>query len=290
MEQRKGLGRGLASLIPKERIEQARGESSRAFREVAIDQVKSCMTQPRRNFDAESIKELAHSIHEKGILHPLLVRTVPGGYELISGERRLRAARMLSLEKVPILVRDVAPREQLELALIENLQRADLDPIEEARGYADLMERFEMTQEAVATRVGRERSTVANALRLLKLPEKIQEALRSGEISAGHAKVLLGETPDRQLTLFERIVKEGWSVRELETTIAHPTSPSSKAKKKTLSQKLSPVLGRIAEALRTSLGTQVRILPGRKGRGKIVIEYYSAEQLNDLCHKLRLNE
>ncbi len=281
----KGLGRGLASLIPQGPTPVPSQDGSGAYREVPFAQIRPCMTQPRKNFDADQIAELANSIKEKGILLPLLVRSVSGGYELISGERRWRAAKQLGLKEVPILVRDVLPQEQLELALIENLQRADLDPIEEAQGYADLMGRFEMTQEEVAQKVGRERSTVTNSLRLLKLPESVQALLRGKELSTGHAKVLLGQPVDHQQRLAEQIVAKGWSVRDLEQSLERPAAKKGTHKGATVTP--SPALAFLLDELREALGTQVRIAPGKNGKGKIIIEYYSAEQLNELSEKLK---
>lgn len=285
MEPRRSLGRGLASLIPAGPVV-VTPPAGRVYQEVAIDAIRPPHSQPRKTFDAAKIDELARSIKAKGVLLPLLVRTVPGGYELISGERRLRAARQLGLATVPVLVRDVAPQEQLELALIENLQRADLDPIEEGRGYADLIERFGMTQEEVAAKVGRDRATVANALRLLKLPEKVQAALKEGGISVGHAKLLLPLPIDHQLQLTSEIRTKGWSVRELERQLARLSRPSHPERPGP--PPLSPALAGLAERLRAALGTLVHLQPGRGEKGKLVIEYYSTAQLAELCQRLNL--
>lgn len=283
----RALGKGLASLIPSGGLFERKEGRESPFREVPIDMIRPSATQPRRNFAQDLINELAQSILEKGILHPLLVRRVSDGYELISGERRLRAARQAGLERVPILIKDIAPKEQLELALVENLQRADLDPIEAARGYEELM-RFGLTQEEVARRMGKDRSTVANSLRLLRLPERVQQALQSGEITMGHAKVLLSEPTPQQLLWLEQIMDGELSVRELEERLKVGLQERPQKQRKLRLEELAPAFLRLAEELRDYLGTQVKIQGGRKGRGKIVIEYYSEEQLNDVCQKLRL--
>lgn len=319
MEQRKALGRGIASLIPRANkasaasdtkqdtkktvrqtgpvdivsrqdapVQTVSSEAAAAtpYREVPVAQIRPCANQPRKFFDEEQIAELAQSIKEKGILHPLVVRQVADGFELISGERRYRAAKQLGLQQVPVLVRDVAAGEQLELALIENLQRADLDPMEEAQAYSELVERFQLTQEDVAARLGRSRSAVANSLRLLRLPERVQEAIRSGAISTGHAKVLLGEPVERQLVLLDVILKRGLSVRQLEEKVRRG-SQSTRLKPQSGEKKgLPAVVARIVEELRTRLGTQVRIEQGRDGAGKIIIDYYSQEQLDELYQRL----
>lgn len=286
MEQRKALGRGLASLIPRAEPSE---EGGLAVREVSLEEIKPAPNQPRKFFDEDRIAELAESIKEQGILHPLLVRQVAAGYELISGERRWRAAKKIGMVCVPVIVRDVAPQEQLELALVENLQRADLDPIEEARAYADLMTRFSLTQERVADKVAKSRSAVANSLRLLKLPEKLQEGLQSGALSVGHAKVLLAEPIDRQLALYGLILKEGLSVRELETKVQQSLpagAPGTRKKAEAKVKTLSGPIARVVDELRTLLGTKVEIDEKKNGSGRILIEYYSQDQLDELYQKL----
>lgn len=297
MEQRRALGKGLASLIPKAKVEKPppgmigkipSEKEEMPFREVLVSQIRPSSTQPRKNFDEEQIDELAQSIRQKGILQPLLVRTIPEGFELIAGERRLRAAKKTDLEKVPVIVRDVARQEQLELALVENLQRADLDPIEEAEGFAELMGKFSCTQEDVAVRVGRSRSSVANSLRLLKLPDKAQQALRSGEITVGHAKVLLGESVDIQLLLLDKLIKDDLAVRQLERLAKALGSRREKLKPREESSKnreISSTMERIEEELKKRLGTQVRLESAEKG-GRIIVEYYSDEQLDDLYQRM----
>lgn len=290
--ERRGLGRGLASLIPSlPAVQKAPSmrpvEEGSGIRRVPIARISPNPDQPRKKFDAQGMKELIHSIREKGMLLPLLVSQKGDSYELISGERRLRAAREAGLGEVPVIVRGIVPEERLELALIENIQRADLGPIEEASAYEELMERFGFTQEQVADKVGKERATVANLLRLLKLPVRAREALESGRITVGHARAILA-VPEvrRQLYFVEKIAAEGWSVRELETRISAGRASGLKGRVKNL-KRLSPQLVEILDKMRRVLGTQVRIIPSaaKKGRppeseGKILIEYYSQDDLN----------
>lgn len=287
--ERKALGRGLASLIPtREEAETAAPAWSEgnaaAVRQIPVGEIVANPTQPRKFFDGKKIEELAQSIREKGILVPLIVSHRDGRYELISGERRLRAASLAGLVKVPALIREVDEPERLELGLIENIQREDLGPIEEASAYEVLIERFGYTQEQVADRVGRDRATVANFLRLLKLPSKIKQVLQSGQITMGHARALLGVPEiEKQLYFVGKIVEEGWSVRELEVRIAARRMIGLKNRVKPL----APHLVQILDEMRRVLGTQVRLIPGgsKKNRltgrqGKILIEYYSEDDLN----------
>ena len=306
MEQRRALGRGIASLIPRTTSKPDAAKTKEAavkavtgatagvaaatedspYREVPLQRIRSHAGQPRKNFDEAQLAELAQSIREKGLLHPLVVRKRETGYEIISGERRFRACQQLGLETVPVLVREVEDREQLELALIENLQRADLDPIEEAQAYQELIEKFQATQEEIAKQLGRSRSVIANALRLLRLPEKFKEALKAGKVSMGHAKVLLAEPVERQLYFLAEIIKRRLSVRELEK-IVQRNSQSTRLKAVSSDKKgLPPALERVVDELRTRLGTQVNLLPGKDETGKIVIDYYSQEQLDELYQRL----
>lgn len=275
--QRKGLGRGLASLIPVTREDPA----TVPYCMIPLSQIVPNPHQPRKFFDQQKIAELAASIREKGLLQPVLVTRRSGKFELISGERRLRAAALAGLPEIPAVIRETETTETLELAMIENLQRQDLDPIEEATAYQEMMERFVYTQEQVATKVGRDRATVANMLRLLKLPLKVKQALQSGQISMGHARALLGIPEiEKQLYFVDRIIEEGWSVRELETKVAskrvigvnrsHRRPPP-----------LQPAIIRIVDDLRRRMGTQVRVVPSGK-KGKIIIEYYSDLDLDRL--------
>lgn len=282
MEQRRGLGRGIASLIssrpfaaprPVENNENKNDDEKRSFLKVPLSEIVPNPSQPRKFFDEQKIQELADSIREKGILLPLLVTRHHGHYELVSGERRFRAATLAGLKEVPIIVREAEPSEALEIAIIENVQREDLDPIEEASAYQALIDRFAYTQDQVAQKVGKERATIANLLRLLKLPTKIRQALQSGQVTMGHARALLGVADiEKQLYFMERILEEGWSVRELELRI---TSKKVAGLKRILPSSLI----RLLDEMRRRLGTQVRIVPSGK-KGKIVIEYYSETDLD----------
>ncbi len=249
-----------------------------------IEAIRPSPWQPRTLYDEDSLNELAASIKEKGILQPLLVRELtPGLYELVAGERRWRAARLAGLERVPVIVRDLSPQEALELALIENLQREDLNPIEEAHGYQRLMEEFGLTQEEVARKVGRDRSTVANALRLLKLPEDIQEDLLAGRLSAGHARAILSlKIPAQMRKLRDLILTKGLSVRQAEALARKmreenvPSTPVSK----------DPNILALEAELGELLGTKVHLKWGKR-KGRLVIEFHSAEQFEAFLEKIR---
>ena len=277
----KALGRGLSALLPEE--PPFTTENPEVFF-CPIEAIRPSPWQPRTLYDEEALKELAASIKEKGVLQPLLVRELnPGLYELVAGERRWRAAKLAGLDRVPVIVRDLSPQEALELALIENLQREDLNPIEEARGYKRLMEEFGLTQEEVARKVGRDRSTVANALRLLKLPEDIQEDLLAGRLSAGHARALLSlKFPAQMRKLRELILTKGLSVRQAEAL-------ARKMKEENSSPPPIPkdpnILALEAE-LGELLGTKVRLKWGKR-KGRLVIEFHSSEQFEAFLERIR---
>ncbi|NTW15735.1 MAG: ParB/RepB/Spo0J family partition protein [Candidatus Moranbacteria bacterium] len=239
--------------------------------------------QPRLRFDEDKLRELADSIREHGVLQPLVVSPLPGGkYELIAGERRLQASKKAGIPDVPVIVRDADERQKLELAIIENIQRHDLDPIEEAKAYARLADEFGLTQEEISRKMGKSRSAVANILRLLTLPVEIQRALSEGGISEGHAKALLSlEHPERQRALFEMIVKTGMTVREAE--IKARDARERPYVKRALT--LPPEIAEKAERISTALGTKVAVRPAGKG-GRIVVEYYSSEELDQIVSRL----
>jgi len=273
---RSGLGRGLDALIPN---------LQPSVDEVDIDLVTPNPQQPRTIFDSESLTELAASIKEHGIIQPLIVSRPGDGrsatYQLIAGERRLLAARQAGLTRVPVIVREASPQASLEMALVENLQRADLGPLEEAGAFRRLADEFGMTQEAVAARVGRSRSAVANSLRLLSLPDEIQASLARGEISAGHARALLGiDDPSEQRRVWRRIIEAGLTVRDAEALV----KPAGRRRATAVLRRL-PELAAIEEQLRSSLGTKVDLVRGRKG-GRITIHYYSDEELEALVERL----
>ena len=269
---RKALGRGLGALIPD-----ADEGSLPGVREVSVDEVERNKEQPRSRFNEDTLRELADSVRTHGIVQPIVVRLLPtGGYGLIAGERRLRAARLAGLETVPAVVRDVDEGGALELALVENLQREDLNPIDEARGYEALMEVAGATQGDVAERVGKDRSTVANALRLLDLPLEVQELLSGGRLTAGHGRALLSfRTAGEQLAVASKVVERGLSVREVEAAARGKARRRKAPRRRRASD---PVMREWEERLQRILGTQVRI--ERMGNeGTIRIEYYSNEDL-----------
>jgi ParB family chromosome partitioning protein len=253
-------------------------------RRVPVGTVRPSALQPRRDFPATSLQELADSIREQGILQPLVVRPRDGFLELIAGERRWRAAQLAGLAEVPVVLREADDATVLELMLVENLQREDLNPMDEAQGYAELLARFALTQEAVATRVGRSRTAVANALRLLRLPPVVQAQLRDGRLSTGHAKVILGvDSPELQAKAAERVVTEGLSVRQTEewvTRLAAPApapEPGTPARAPAVTVR-DPHVVALEDRLRQRLGTKVA-LRYRQGRGQIDIRFYSDDEL-----------
>jgi len=299
-----GLGRGLGALIPKASAVAAAAGDPRPepaappseVRRVPVGSVRTGVWQPRRTFRAEPLDELVQSVRERGVLQPLLVRAAGDGFELIAGERRLRAAVAAGLAEVPVRLMAVSDREALELALIENLQREDLDPIEEAEGYRMLAERFQLTQEQVAERVGKGRASVANALRLLGLPDPVRSMIEDGRLSVGHAKVLLGlSIPLEMESLARQSVKEGWSVREIEKAVER-IRRGPRRRRSAQSDVPAPHVKDIEERLKQKLGSAVRITPsrtlanGRKAKGRIEIEFYTGDDLDRLMLILGLTE
>jgi ParB family chromosome partitioning protein len=276
---RKPLGRGLSALISTAPSPQENEE----LREIEIDLIRPGEQQPRNSFDEAKLQELAQSIRASGIIQPLLVRRRGGLFELVAGERRWRAAQLAGLTRVPAIVRDIPDENLLELALIENIQRQELNPIEEANAYRRLIESLGLTQEEVAQRVGRDRTFITNYLRILKLPTEIQSLLEQEKLTFGHARALLGVSdPQMQRRLAQRIHKNNWSVRETENRIRNLNSRQPSAAPP--AHRLEDPNLRAAEAkLRRRFGTQVRIVAGRPGTaGRIEIEFYSPEDLNRL--------
>ena len=285
---RRSLGRGLSALIPK-----GTSLDTPAERQVPISAIHPNPRQPRRYFNEAKIAELSESIRNQGILQPLVVRKIPQGYELILGERRFRAAQRARLERVPVIVKEVSDAESLEMALVENIQREELTPIEEALAYRQLMEEFHLTQEQVAQRVGKSRPVVTNLLRVLNLPEEIKEQVDSGALTVGHARALLAlNMPEQQLEMARRIMADQLSVRATETLVAQaniikePPVESSTPEKPTLIQRTDVYLKAVEEDLTRTLGTKVRLASRKKG-GKIEIEYYSNEELEGLVQRLK---
>jgi len=281
MENR-ALGKGLSALIP----EKTDSTDTDSIKHLKLSEIKENVQQPRTEFDKESLSELVASIKEKGVLQPILVRRKGDGYEIIAGERRFRAARELNLEKVPVIIKSVSDREALILALIENIQRDQLNAIEEAGAFKRLIEDFSLTQDEVAQSVGKNRTTVTNILRLLKLPEAIQKSIKSGIFSVGHARALLSiEDTDEQQRLFAKSTQKGLSVRELENLIRARLLGSSR-RKKTSAQLPNAYVNSLEEELQKLLGTKVRI-QAREKRGSIVIEFYSSEDLERILDILK---
>jgi len=282
------LGRGLASLIPQRIqddpvVKEVVRRTSEVF-EVAIDEIDVNQRQPRRSFDEQSVQELVASIKRHGILQPLVVMKQGDRYELIAGERRLRAARLAGLAAVPVIQRSANDQERLELALVENIQRKDLNAMERAAGYQQLLEDFDLTQEDVAQRLGISRSVVSNTLRFLTLPPVIQQALIDERITDGHAKILLGlPTTASQERFLEHIIREGWSIRETAEQVSHDGPPNKRGRYTRANR--DPELAAAAERLESTLKTKVRIIQKKTG-GKIEIEYYSNEELRRLLDSL----
>ena len=271
---RQALGRGLKALIPQ--AEDAKGEE---IRQIPVSAVEPNPYQPRRSFDQENLRELAASIKEKGVLQPVTVREKGEIFELVAGERRWRAAQVAGLSEIPAVVRELSDREVMEIALIENLQREDLNPIEEAEAYQVLMREFQLTQEEVAKAVGKGRPTVANRLRLLRLPEAVREWVAGGQLSAGHAKMLVMMDEERAIELARRCVDRGWSVRQLEEFLQDASAKPRGQKVGRPLERQDPLLRDVEERLQGVLGTKVRI-KDKKGKGKIEVDYYSTEELN----------
>ncbi|NLJ26064.1 MAG: ParB/RepB/Spo0J family partition protein [Firmicutes bacterium] len=277
---RQALGRGLKALIPQ--AEESRGDE---IRQIPVSAIQPNPYQPRRDFDEEGLQELAGSISEKGVLQPITVRDMDQGFQLVAGERRWRAAQIAGLREIPALIRELSDREVMEIALIENLQREDLNPIEEAEAYQVLMREFELTQEQVAKAVGKGRPTIANRLRLLRLPEIVRRWVSGGELSPGHAKVLLMLDEERAIELGRRSVDEGWSVRQLEEYLQTKKTKTARSTRSPRLVQESPLLREVEERLEGVLGTKVKI-KDRQGKGKIEVEYYSTEELNRILETI----
>jgi ParB family chromosome partitioning protein len=279
--QKQALGKGLGALIPDLSALDDKEKKALGINEIELDKIVPNEYQPRKVFNDEKMKELAASIKEQGVIQPVIVHRAGSGYQLIAGERRWRASRLAGLKTIPALVKEATKREFLEMALIENIQREDLNPLEAAEAYKRLQDEFKLTHEDLAKRVGKERSTVTNFLRLLGLPKEIKQELATGALSMGHAKALLSlERVRDQLQATVLIVKKGLSVREAEALSARLKNPP-KEKKARLSHELKSV----EEKLKKALSTKVSITAKSKG-GRIVIEYYSAEELDRIIDKI----
>ena len=279
--QKQALGKGLGALIPDLSALDDNEKKALGIIEIDLDKIVPNEYQPRKVFNDEKLQELAASIKEQGVIQPIIVHRAGSGFQLIAGERRWRASRLAGLKTIPALVKEATKRELLEMALIENIQREDLNPLEAAEAYKRLQDEFKLTQEDLAKRVGKERSTVTNFLRLLGLPKEVKHGLATGALSMGHAKALMSlERVRDQLQAAALIVKKGLSVRESETLASRLKNPP-KDKKVRQHQELKVV----EERLRKSLGTKVIITSKSKG-GRIVIEYYSPEELDRILEKI----
>jgi ParB family chromosome partitioning protein len=273
------LGRGLSALIP-----QAVSSTPRPA-EIPIDQIERNPYQPRTSFAEEALAELAASIAAHGVLQPVLVTETLDGYRLVAGERRLRAAQMAGLERIPAVIRQADEQDQLELALVENLQRADLNAMDAARAYRRLHDMFGLTNEAIADRVGKARPTVANTLRLLDLEPEAQDAIETGRITEGHGRALLGLVPTAQREILALAVARGLSVRQVEELARRLREGAVPARAATAARPADAEMERVEDDLRRSLGTKVRLARSRRG-GRIIIEWYSDEELGRLYERL----
>jgi len=275
---RKALGKGLSALFPETVIT----EDDRGFFYCPIESISPNPHQPRQNFSDSEMTELANSIKEKGVIQPILVSRAKDGFQLIAGERRWRAAQKAGLDKIPAWIRDVSPAEALELALIENIQREDLNPIEEAFAYQEMIQKFNLRQEALSKRIGKDRSTIANLLRLLKLPAIIQQDLIDGQLTTGHARVLVSiESQLVQKEIRDLTIKKSLSVRQIEALVKKILAKKPKSSK----NEKDYYIESLAKDLQKSLGTKVAIK--RNGeKGRIIIEFYSDEDLGRLIDQL----
>ncbi|MDD5447658.1 MAG: ParB/RepB/Spo0J family partition protein [Actinomycetota bacterium] len=278
---KKGLGKGLDVLIGKAAEEEL-------LEEIPINNIKPNPRQPRRRFDSEGLEEMAESIRAFGVVQPVIVRPTMGGYELVAGERRFRAAKMAGLEKIPAIIKEPSETSSLEIALIENLHRSDLNGIEEATAYQQLLDDFGVTHEELAKRVGKSRAAITNTLRLLQLPPGVQKELMEGRITTGHAKALLSlqEDPPHMERLCRKVIKEGLSVRQTEKLVAASSGPAAAPneairRKKELPPELKEFLDELAEALEA----RVKCVLG-KNRGKLIIEFRDTEDLSRICGNL----
>ena len=281
MTNRKALGRGLSALIPEVPAESLQAQDAIKF--ISVAKISPNPFQPRESFDVAKLEELANSIAEKGVVQPITVRHFQGGYQLIAGERRFRCVRDLGIAEIPAFIMDVdSDEEMMELSIIENIHREDLNPIDVAQSYKRLLDECKLTQEQVAKKVGKDRATVANFLRLLKLPHKIQKSAQQGELSVGHARALLSlKRTEDQLDLWKKIIKSQLSVRQVEKTVQNLLQKKQEPAKKTETTARSAYFEDAENRLRMKLATKVQIKAKAKG-GVIAIEYYNDDDLDRL--------
>lgn len=286
MENR-ALGKGLSALIP-EKTDDEKDKKANEIKYIKTEDIIDNPLQPRAHYNEETLSELMASIKEKGVLQPIIVRPKNNGYEVIAGERRLKAVRALKIEEVPIIVKEANDQEALTIALIENIQREELNAIEEAQAFRRLIDEFHFTQETVAQAVGKDRSTISNLLRLLKLPREIQKSVFDGQISVGHARSLLSlEDSLEQKGLLEKIVNRNLSVRELENLVKEKNKKGLSVSTKKSVEKDNYLVA-LEEEIQKLLGTKVRIICKKK-RGKIVVEYYSSDDLERILSIIKKN-
>lgn len=280
---KKVLGRGLEALIPQD-LKESVSETERVM-DIELDEIDPNPNQPREHFDEKQLRELAASIKKHGVLQPVVVRRAGARYQLVVGERRFRASKLAGKATVPAIVRRVEDDNSLKFALLENLQREDLNPIEEARGYVALQEEFDLPAKEIADILGKERSTVANTIRLLNLPAEVIALLEQGKLRAGHARAILSiEGEKEQIEWARRVVEDGFTVREVEDAVR----PHGKRKKPRGHRKADPQISALEERLELLLGTRARIVPRKKG-GAILIEYYSEDELEGILSRMGID-
>lgn len=283
MSQKRGLGKGLGALIPPS--QPASPEVQAGAIEIPVNQISPNPHQPRQVMDPAKLEDLANSIEEHGLIQPLIVTRAGDAYQIIAGERRWRASQLAGLTSVPVIVKETSPQQMLELAIVENIQRADLNPLEEAEAYAQLMEEFGLTQEAVAERVGKSRTAVANTIRLINLPEAIKEALAGGDISEGHARALLSLKKQRdQLNVMETIIRRGLNVRQTETLVRQLLTGTETPKPKR--PPLMPHDKTMLAKFESKLGTKVELSRSDEETGKVTIHFYSQEELQAIFNAI----
>ena len=279
-----GLGKGLDNLIPPKMDQDVKGPETM----VNITKVEPNREQPRKNFDEDALLELSESIKQYGLIQPILVQDRDDYYEIIAGERRWRAAKMAGLKEVPVIIRKLTEQEIVEISLIENIQREDLNPIEEAQAYKRLLIEFNLKQDEVAEKVSKSRTAVTNSMRLLKLSDDVQRMVIDEMISTGHARALLGiEDSEQQYIFAQRIFDEKLSVRDVEKLVKSIGKPPKPKKEKKIDESLQVIYQDISEKLKTSLGTKVNVIPKKDGSGKIEIEFYSHDELDRILEQIR---
>lgn len=295
MAARRGLGAGIDSLIPKSKEEERREREKQVVKEVIketdqidINKVEPNASQPRKNFNEDSLQELADSIKQHGMIEPLIVQEGKKGFfQIIAGERRWRAAKIAGLKSVPVIVKEYSDREVMEIALIENLQREDLNPIEEAEAFQRLIEEYELKQDEVAERVSKSRAAVTNSLRLLKLDERVRDMIIEDKIKSGHARALLAiENKDEQYEVALKVFDENLSVRETERLVKRLLNPAPKKEEKKEDEQMKVVYASFEERLKDAMGTKVHINHKEDGKGKIEIEYFSKDEFERIVEML----